>query len=511
MHSKIFRRSLFLLLFSQLACSPIEKATGQTGMKIAETVIMPSAATFSGWWGNAINMANSASGAVFTDKTDGSQWICFAEDNGLPTASPNLSVAHVVNGIVTVSHKTLPVFSTTDQHNACSIALDNSGFIHLTYDQHATALHYFKSLHPRDMFSWSGPLSMLGGTIETQVTFVLLFTNPVSGELYCSFQNPGGAGGQQFLYHYNTSTGWEAAAGTASLGRLANYVPGGAGATFVSGLPQWDKTTGFLWFAYNVSEASVPNWNCGGDPGSPCGWYLLGWNGTSFIKWDGTAQSLPLTLSNSTPWFTVNAGAAPCFSVLDSTSIDANGTLFIPYIDCDASNFLQVYVLSCPHQATCTRHQLTANNSLFTPPGPAGWLGISTWACSSAPYSCGEYVQSPLSVSSGTCTWITYPDIFNWGSGQIAFKSCDNFQTSSSSYITTRFNPNGGTYPDQVANYTRGTISFLFTYANDTQFRFSTMVSSSTTDVGKIWLMTMDPGSVAASGGVTLSGGMTMQ
>jgi BNR repeat-containing family member len=466
----------------------------QSVISTSEIPITPNGG-FDAFYTNSLNTSNPTSSMLFTDQ-DGSQWGCFT---GSPGNVP--VIYHIIGMTLTITNPGLAVWSTTDQHNSCALALDKNGFIWMCYDQHVTPMNCYKSAAARNASSMSKVSPLVNSTTEASVTFPVLFKNPVTNELYLTFQKGGGAGGQQYFYHYNAgSTTWEAAAGTTG-GQLANYLASSAGATFLSGLPQWDKTTGNLWFAYNVSEAAAPNWNCGGDPGSPCGWYLLGWNGASFIKWDGTAQSLPLTLSNTSPWYTISSGARPDFSVLDSVSIDNSGTIFLPYLDSDASNFLQVYVLVCAHQSPCTRRQLTNNSVTFVPPAPAGWLGPT------AGTNGGQNLQSITAVSSGACTYVTYADIFNWGAGQAAYKSCNGFSSSTFLYLTTRFNPNEIVFPDQTRNYTTGAIAFLFQQSNDVQFRFSTLVSTQPI----LYEIIASPGGTVVNSGVTLSGGTTVQ
>ena len=440
-------------------------------------------ASGTGYWGNALNTSNPIASVLFSDTLDNSQWLCFGEDAG--ASAPAISIAHIISGKVQIFHGLgLPSFSVAslpaDQHNACSIALDKNGYIHLTYDQHNSALKYYKSTLPRFPLAWSGLLSMLG-TNETVVTFPLLFTNPVNSELYFTFQKGGGSADDQYFYHYNAgTTNWEAAAGTGTAGALTGY--GATLPVFLSGLPQWDKTTGNLWFNYQLGNDTTPFFGCGSPTNYPCGQYLLGWNGTSFIKFGGGAQTVPTTLANFLPVYTVSSGNEPNFTILDSISIDTNGTFFLPYADVDGSGFLQVYVLESS-TGSFVKHQLTSNSSTFAPPVGAGWLGPGS------PLDPGGHIQSLTAFSKGTCTWVTYPDIFNWGNGQIAYKSCNNFASSTSSYILPRFNPNQIIFPDQVRAY-NGTVSFMFQNSNDTQFRFSTVFTSSSPDIGKIWVET---------------------
>jgi hypothetical protein len=472
-------------------------ALAQSVMSTSEIVITPN----NGFWTNALNTSNPTGSVVFTAK-DGSQWICFAEIlNNCPTCQPIIDIAHVVKGTVTLTHPNLPQWSTIDQHNACSIALDKNNFIHLTYDQHVSPLHYFKSLNPNDGSSFSGPLSMLGGVVEAGITFPVFFTNPATQELYFTFQHSGGANADQYFYHYNASTlAWEAAAGTVA-GQLSNYVATtGAGPFMLSGLPQWDKTTGNLWFNWQRANDTTPFFGCGSGatpPAFPCGEFLLGWNGASFIQFGGTAQPMPIVAANSTPASTISSANDANFTILDSISIDANGTFFLPFADLDGNGFLQVYVLESS-TGSFVRHQLTSNQSAFAPPSGITWLAL--------PSIPGGGIQSITAVSSGTCTWVTYGNIYNWGSGQVAYQSCNNFRTSQVIYLTTKFSPNIIIFPDQVRNYRDGSISFLFEQTNDTDFRFSNFLNGSSPNLGKISLITWSPGGCSDSGTISYTG-----
>lgn len=310
-----------------------------------------------------------------------------------------------------------------------------------------------------------------------------------------------------YFYCYNAGTTiWSGCPGTGADGRM--FSPSPVVSTWISGLPQWDKKTGYLWFNWQWQSGTTPFWNCGDNTRWPCGEYLAGWTGSGFIDIHGNSIAVPMTQTNPSPVYIVRSGTSPSFSILDSFSIDANETAFIPYIDVDNNGFLQVYVVSANlHTAAVgTAVQLTNNASVFTPPVGVGWLG-TTHGCANVPYSCGENVQSVTAVSSGTCTWVTYPDIFNWGAGQAAYKSCNNFASSTFMYLTTRFNPNIIIFPDQVRNYTTGSIAFLFQQSNDTQFRFSTFINTQPNLYEIIW----SPGGSILAGSAAVAGSASIK
>lgn len=420
---------------------------------------------------NALNTSNPTSSILFTD-TDGSQWICFA-DNGL-----TLEIAHYVLGTgTTVTNPGLAVWSTNDQHNACTIAVDLNGSIWVCYDQHVSPMNCYKSNAARNPAAFTKISPLVNSTNENSVTFPLLFTNPTTHALYLIYLQGTGFGSERgFFYCYNAgTTTWSGCPGTSTNGQMfSNSFP----STWISGLPQWDKTTGRLWFNWQWQDGTAPNWNCGDATSWPCAEWLVGWTGNGFVDIHGTTVTLPMTPTNPNPVVSIHSGIAPSFSILDSFSIDANEVAWMPFIDVDGSGFLQVYVTSA-NLSTGTAGsivQLTSNASVFNPPAYAGWLGPSQGAggnCNNAPYSCGENVQSVTAISSGTCTYVSYADIFNWYAGQAAFKSCNNFSSSTFLYLTRKFNPNIIIYPDQVHNFNDGTIAFMFMDSNDGQFRFS--------------------------------------
>jgi hypothetical protein len=451
---------------------------------------------FDAYYQNSLNTSNPTGSILFTDQ-DGSQWGCFAANPGIVVV-----IFHIVGMNVTFTNPGLAAWSTNDQHNACTIALDSDGFVWMCYDQHVTPLNCYKSASPRNASSFSKVTPLVNTTNESQVTFPVLFTNPATHALFLMYLQGGGFQTERaFFYCYNTgTTTWSGCAGTATNGQMfSNLFP----SAFISGLPQWDKVTGILWFNWQWQDGVTPFWNCGDVSRWPCGEYLVGWTGSGFIDIHGATVTLPMTPTAPTAVYIVRSGIAPSFSILDSFSIDSNENAFMPYIDVDASGFLQVYVVSANlHTGVAgAAVQLTHNLAAFNPPSGAGWVGPAQ-GCTTAPYSCGENVQSVTAVSSGPCTWVTYPDIFNWGAGQAAYKSCDNFVSSNFMYLTTRFNPNIIIFPDQVRNYTTGAIAFLFQQSNDAQFRFSTFINTQPNLYEVIW----SPAGASISGNASVQG-----
>lgn len=470
-------------------------------MPTTEILITPNGGA-NAYWQNALNTSNPTNGTLFTDSDD-SQWGCFANTSPIVPY-----VFHIVGSSVTVTNTGLAVWSTNDEHNACTLAIDSTGFIWLCYDQHVTALNCYKSNAVRNPSAFTKVSPLVNSTNEANVSFPVLFTNPATHALYLYYlQGTGFQTERGFFYCYNAgTTTWTGCPGTSTNGQMfSNSFP----STFNDGLPQWDKTTGTLWFNWEWQDNTTPFYNCGDPTAYPCAAWLAGWTGSGFVDIHGNAITLPMTPTNPNPVFSYHSGIGP--SVFTGAfAIDANENAVLPYIDVDGSGFLQVYVVTANvHTGTVgSAVQLTSNNSAFNPPAPAGWLGVSTFNCTSAPYSCGVYIQGPTAVSNGTCTWVTYPDVFNWGAGQAAYKSCNNFSSSTFMYLTTRFNPNEIVYFDQVRNYTSGAISFMFQQSNDTQFRFSTFISTQPNLYEIIW---SPGGTTATNNNYSLKGTATVQ
>lgn len=466
-------------------------------MPTTELTITPGGG-FNAFWTNSVNTTQPTASMLFTD-TDDSQWGCFAN------TTPEIPIVfHIVGKYITYNNPGLATWSTTDQHNSCTIAIDVNGFIWMCYDQHVTPLNCYKSNSVRNASAFTSAGTLVNATNELYTTFPMLFTNPVTHALYLMYiQGSGFKSERGFFYCYNGAT-WSGCPGTATDGQMmSNSFP----STLLFSIPQWDKGTGNLWFAWCWQDNTTPYYNCGDPTQWPAAIWTVGWTGSGFIDIHGSTVTLPMTPTNPNPAVVIHSGTGPSTNFSGGYSIDANGELFAPFDDADSNNYLQEYVAMVNVRTGVSGGivQLTANNSIFTPPVGAGWLG-STNGCAGPPYGCGVYIQSATAFSAGTCTWVTYADIFNWGAGHAAYKSCDNFATSTFMYLTTRFNPNIVVYPDQVRNYNSGAMAFLFQQSNDVQYRFSTFISSQPNLYEIIW----SPGGVSLTN-VGIQGSVGLQ
>jgi len=66
-------------------------------------------------------------------------------------------------------------YNLRDAHNSISLGLDRQGYLHISYDHHATRLRYRRSLKPGDITAWSDELPMTSAYEEkvTYPTFIL--------------------------------------------------------------------------------------------------------------------------------------------------------------------------------------------------------------------------------------------------------------------------------------------------------------------------------------------------
>jgi hypothetical protein len=158
---------------------------------------------------------------------------------------------------------------------------------------HAEALKYAKSNAAID--TWTGTLttglSMLG-TNESSATYPTFINDP-AGNLYFIFRDGVSGNGDLYLYKYtHGTTTWSAAAGTTA-GKVINGKTSSVN-------PYWDHpcfdsdfgSGGYLHLSWHWrSEASGP-----GENHDCC---YVKWDGTNWVKADGSSQTIPITEANA--------------------------------------------------------------------------------------------------------------------------------------------------------------------------------------------------------------------
>jgi hypothetical protein len=90
-----------------------------------------------------------------------------------------------------------------DSHNVIVCAVDERGYIHVSGNHHASALHYMRSTKPGDISAWTSPAMV--GTEETRVTYPQFF-KLIDGTLMFSYRDGDSGNGDNYLNRYNHTT-----------------------------------------------------------------------------------------------------------------------------------------------------------------------------------------------------------------------------------------------------------------------------------------------------------------
>ncbi len=116
-----------------------------------------------GWATNTVNTVIFRRHALLT--SNGYQFGSFYDVSG------NLVLIrrHLVSGVIE-RHIINDKFNVYDAHNSISLGIDPKGYLHMSYDMHASPLRYRKSLSPYDITAWTDELAMTG-KYEDQVTY----------------------------------------------------------------------------------------------------------------------------------------------------------------------------------------------------------------------------------------------------------------------------------------------------------------------------------------------------
>lgn len=116
-------------------------------------------------------------------------------------AERRMTVAARTLGETTWQVQTLPSTLGWDSHNYVTLALDESGHVHVAGNMHDVPLIYFRTTTPLDVESLSQVASMVGEN-ETSATYPEFFTGP-EGNLIFAYRDGGSGNGNHIFNGYD--------------------------------------------------------------------------------------------------------------------------------------------------------------------------------------------------------------------------------------------------------------------------------------------------------------------
>jgi hypothetical protein len=228
-------------------------------------------------------------------------------------------------------YTTAITLGTPDYHNLIALGIDPSGYLHVSYDMHAQALTYRRSLNPIATFDGdlTGQISMRGAN-ESSVTYPT-FINDNNGKLYFLFRDGASGNGDLYLYQYDpATTTWSAAVGAA--GKL------------IDGKSSTDSP--YWWMPVFDADNHMHLFFCWRDTSD---WATnhdicyVTWDGADWTQMDGSAQPVPITPSNDGVAKPLSAGSG----LLNSgwCDVDGAGHPHVVYLRRDGSGYLNPFHL----------------------------------------------------------------------------------------------------------------------------------------------------------------------
>lgn len=117
------------------------------------------------WAGNTINTVIFRHHGILTH--EGRQTTAFyVDEHTLRLVQRDLAT----DDILQTTHDIPGKYNLRDAHNSISLGVDRAGYLHISYDYHATQLRYRRSIAPNDIIGWTDELPMTG-VGEEQVTY----------------------------------------------------------------------------------------------------------------------------------------------------------------------------------------------------------------------------------------------------------------------------------------------------------------------------------------------------
>lgn len=220
-----------------------------------------------------------------------------------------------------------------DRHDAVSVGLDTSGYVHVAYGMHNDALKY--AISNAALPSWTGTLTTgqtFTGSNESSVTYPFLFNDP-TGKLYVRYRDGVAASGDWYLKSNTAgSSTWAGVTGAGTDGIIVNGKTStdavyGSQPTFSDDFN--GAGTGEMFF--------VGQWNKGGTYYEDI--FFAAWDGTSWTQSDGTSQTMPVTAANCDTIVTI---ANTVEQGLGGLTYDSQNRPHLIYYEADGSGDLQM-------------------------------------------------------------------------------------------------------------------------------------------------------------------------
>jgi hypothetical protein len=180
--SKLYKATLIIIcICSVLSCS---------SLKISETTIGQ------GWSGNSVNTVIFRNSAVTTHKNE--QFTAYYDNDGYMILAKR---THGQNQwqVANTHYKG----NIKDAHNDISIAVDATGFLHVSWDHHDTHLRYAKSKIPLSLDL--GAEEAMTGNQELKVTYPE-FHNLPNGKLLFCYRSGASGRGNMVINSYDVAT-----------------------------------------------------------------------------------------------------------------------------------------------------------------------------------------------------------------------------------------------------------------------------------------------------------------
>lgn len=149
-----------------------------------------------GWSNNSVNTVKFRKNALITYKKH--QFIAYYNENSFLTLGKRK-----INAKNWETNTTNYKGNTKDAHNDISIAVDNDGYLHVSWDHHNTTLNYAKSITPLSL-KLSDKMAMTGKE-ENRVTYPEFYNLP-DGNLIFFYRSGVSGKGNMVINSYNSKS-----------------------------------------------------------------------------------------------------------------------------------------------------------------------------------------------------------------------------------------------------------------------------------------------------------------